>query len=225
MRRRIAIITMALAAWSAAALAQAPPDQGTIAVQGTGTVEVVPDVADIVIGVRNEAQNPAEAIDSNAEAMKRVVDDAKRAGIEARDIQTSVLNLGQSRDAKNVLKFVAVNTVRIRLRDLSRLGSVARSLVSSGANEMRNIRFSTANPGPHLDRARRQAVEDARRRAEVLVKAADRRLGEIVEITESTDDGPGVVPMARAAQAADIPTEPGQIALRATVQIKWRLTP
>ena len=223
--RRIAIITMALSGWSAAALAQTPPDHGTIVVQGAGIVEVVPDVADIVIGVRNEAQNPAEAIDSNADAMKRVVDDAKRAGIEPRDIQTSVLNLGQSRDAKNVLKFVAVNTVRIRLRDVSRLGSVARTLIGSGANEMRNIRFSIANPVPHLDRARQGAVEDARRRAEILVKAADRRLGEIVEITESTDDGPGVVPMARAAQAADIPTEPGQIALRATVQIKWRLTP
>ena len=223
--RRIAIITMVLSGWSAAALAQTPPDHGTIVVQGTGTVEVVPDVADIVIGVRNEAQSPAEAIDGTAEAMKRVVDDAKRAGIESRDIQTSVLNLGQSRDDKNVLKFVAVNTVRIRLRDLSRLGSVARSLVGSGANEMRNIRFSTANPGPHLDRARRQAVEDARRRAEVLVKAADRRLGEIVEITEATHDDPGIVAMARSAQAADVPTEPGQITLRASVQITWRLAP
>ena len=223
--RRIAIITMVLSGWSAAALAQTPPDHGTIVVQGTGTVEVVPDVADIVIGVRNEAQSPAEAIDGTAEAMKRVVDDAKRAGIESRDIQTSVLNLGQSRDDKNVLKFVAVNTVRIRLRDMSRLGSVARSLVGSGANEMRNIRFSTANPGPHLDRARRQAVEDARRRAEVLVKAADRRLGEIVEITEATHDDPGIVAMARSAQAADVPTEPGQITLRASVQITWRLAP
>jgi uncharacterized protein len=223
--RPIAIITMALVGWSAAALAQASPDQGTIVVQGTGTVEVVPDVADIVIGVRNEALNPAEAIDSNADAMKRVLDDAKRAGIEPRDIQTSVLNLSQFRDPKNVLRFVAVNTVRIRLRDVSRLGGVARTLVGSGANDMRNIRFSIQDPGPHLDRARQGAVHDARRRAEVLVKAADRRLGEIVEITESTDDGPGIVAMARSAQAADIPTEPGQMTLRASVQIKWRLAP
>ena len=223
--RRIAIITMALSGWNAAALAQAPPDHGTIVVQGVGTVEVVPDVADIVIGVRNEAQSPAEAIDSNADAMKRVLDDAKRAGIEPRDIQTSVLNLSQFRDPKNVLRFVAINTVRIRLRDGSRLGSVARTLVGSGANDMRNIRFSIQDPGPHLDRARQGAVHDARRRAEVLVKAADRRLGEIVEITESTDDGPGIVAMARSAQAADIPTEPGQMTLRASVQIKWRLAP
>jgi len=222
---RISLLAIALAGWSAAALAQASPDHGTIIVRGTGAVEVVPDVADIVIGVRNEAQSPSEAIDSNSDAMKRVVDDARRAGIEPRDIQTSVLNLSQFRDSKNVLKFAAVNTVRIRVRDLPRLGNVARTLVASGANEMRGIRFSTANPTPHLDRARQQAVDDARRRAEVLVKAAGRQLGEIVEITESTYDDPGVVSMARAASAADIPTEPGQIALRANVQIKWRLAP
>jgi uncharacterized protein len=222
---RIAILMITLSGCSTAALAQNAGDQGTIIVRGTGAVEVVPDVADIVIGVRNEAQSPAEAIDSNSEAMKRVVDDAKRAGVEPRDIQTSMLNLSQFRDPKNILKFAAVNTVRIRLRDVSRLGNVARALVGSGANEMRNIRFSVANPMPHLDRARQQAVEDARRRAEILVKAADRRLGGIVEITESTYDDPGIVSMARAAQAADIPTEPGQMALRASVQIKWHLDP
>jgi uncharacterized protein len=222
---RISVLVIALAGWSAAALAQASPDQGTIIVRGTGAVEVVPDVADVVIGVRNEAQSPGEAIDSNSDAMKRVVDDARRAGIEPRDIQTSMLNLSQFRDPKNVLKFAAVNTVRIRVRDLSRLGNVARTLVASGANEMRGIRFSTANPTPHVDRARQQAVEDARRRAEVLVKAAGRQLGEIVEITESTYDDPDVVSTARAASAADIPTEPGQMALRANVQIKWRLAP
>src|SRR3712207_7163992 len=58
-----------------------------------------------------------------------------------------------------------------------------------------------------LDKARQQAVEDAKRRAELLVNAAGRRLGEIIEITESTYDDPGIVSMARAAPAADIPTE------------------
>jgi uncharacterized protein YggE len=185
----------------------------------------MPDMADITVGVRNEGQSPGEVIDGNSEAMKRVVEDAKRAGIEARDIQTGFLNLTQFRDNKNVLRFAALNTVRIRVRDLSRLGSIARHLVASGANEIHGIRFATANPAPHLDRARQQAVEDARRRAEVLAGAAGRRLGDIVEITEQTVGDPGVAPMARAAQGADIPTEPGQITLRTSVQIKWRLGP
>jgi uncharacterized protein YggE len=216
---------IALAGWISPTFAQPAPEQGTISVRGTGAVEVAPDVAEILIGVRNEGHNAAEAIDGNSEAMKRVVDDAKRAGIDARDIQTSFLNLTQFRDSKNILRFAAVNTVRIRVRDLSRLGSVSRSLVGSGANEIRGIRFSTANPKPHLDRARQQAVEDGRRRAEVLAEAAGRRLGDILEITEQTYDDPGVVSMARAAAPADIPTEPGQIAFRASVQIKWRLAP
>jgi uncharacterized protein len=223
--RRTTILLIAVASWISPTFAQAPSDQGVIVVRGAGAVEVVPDVADIVIGVRNEATSPAEAIDSNSEAMKRVVDDGKGAGVDPRDIQTSTLSLTQFRDSKNVLKFAAANSVRIRLRNVTRLGNVARVLVGSGANEMRGVRFSVANPMPHLDRARQQAVEDARRRAELLANAAGRRLGEILEITESTYDDPGVVTIAAQARAADIPTEPGQMALRASVQIKWRLGP
>jgi uncharacterized protein YggE len=158
--------------------------------------------------------------------MRRVVDDAKRAGVDARDVQTSILNLIPVREKDEALRFRAVNTMRIRVRDLSRLGTIVRDLIGSGANEMRGIRFSIANPAPHLDRARRQAVEDARRRAEVLAGAAGRRLGDIVEIAESPDDGPEPVPASRMMmQSAEIPTEPGMLQLRASVRIKWRLGP
>jgi uncharacterized protein len=220
-----------LAIWAALMPARAA-EPGTIIVQGSGIVEVVPDVADIVIGVKNEDLSPAEAIDGNSVAMSRVVADAKRAGIGDRDIQTNVLHLTQVKiqergaqdKAKEVVRYRAVNTVRIRVRDILRLGAVMRDLVGSGANELHGVRFSTANPMPHLDRARRQAVADAKRRAEILAEAAGGRLGPIIELTESTWNDPGVVTEARALSQA-VPVEPGQLALRATVQIKWRMEP
>ena len=114
--------------------------------------------------------------------------------------------------------------VRVKLRDLARLGAVVRDLVGSGANEIRGIHFSVQNPTPHFVQARRQAVEDARRRAETLAEAAGQRLGPIVEITDQTYADPGVRTEA-AMQRTNVPVEPGQIAMRAGVQIKWRLAP
>jgi uncharacterized protein len=222
--RRIAIFVFALVSWSLLPPAHASSEPGLIIVRGSGAVEIMPDIADIVMGVQTEALTPTEAVDANSEAMRRVVDDAQRAGVDARDVQTNVLDLAQFRDGREVRKFRAVNTVRIRVHDLPRLGAVIRNLVGSGANELRAIRFSAANPSPHLDRARQQAVEDAKRRAEVLAAAAGRRLGDIFEITEETYADPGIVTMGRA-QRADIPVETGQLALRASVQIKWRLLP
>jgi uncharacterized protein YggE len=223
---RVLILAMALAGWSALAPSPAAAQSGTITVRGSGVVEVQPDIAEIVIGVNVERATAAEAIDANSEAMQRVVADAKRAGVEARDIQTSILNLFPVREKAEALRFRAVNTARIRVRDLARLGAVTRGLIGSGANEMRGLHFSVADPKPHLDRARREAVEDARRRAEVLAGAAGRRLDDIIEIVEPPDEGPEPIPSRMAMQRADnIPTEPGALSLRTSVQIKWRLGP
>ena len=223
----------AVAAFLGLALAVAGPlaparaaDGAMLVVQGAGGVEIAPDVADIAIGVRSEEPTPAQALDANSAAMSRVIADAKRAGLQERDIQTGVLQLAPYRrddKGREVVLYQAVNAVRVRVRDLPRLGTVLRELVGSGANQIQGVRFSVADPTPHLDRARQQAVADASRRAELLAAAAGRRLGPILEITEATAGDPGIV-TARAAGPA-VPVEPGQVGLRASVQIKWRLEP
>jgi uncharacterized protein YggE len=155
--------------------------------------------------------------------MERVVADAVRANVARTDIRTAFLTLTTYEDTKLGRMYRADNFARVRVRDLARIGAVVRDLVASGANEMRGIRFSTADPSPHLERARRQAVEDARRKAETLATAAGRKLGDLVEITDQTYDDPGIV--AQAAQRTNVPIEPGQMAIRASVQMKWLLAP
>jgi uncharacterized protein YggE len=206
-----------------AAPAGAADEPGLIVVQGSGIVEVAPDTAEIAIGVDTRARTAVEAIDGNSAAMERVVADAVRAGIERKDIRTALLSLTGYED-NGAKRFRATNMVRVQLRDLSRLGAVVRDLVGSGANEIRGISFSTRDPAPHFVQARRQAVEDARKRAETLAEAAGQRLGQIVEITDQTYSDPGIRAEA-AMQRTNVPVEPGQIAMRAGVQIKWRLAP
>jgi hypothetical protein len=198
-------------------------EPGLIVVQGSGVVEVAPDMAEIAIGVETKARTAVEVIDANSAAMERVIADAVRAGIERKDIRTAVLHLTPYEESRE-RHFQAFNMVRVQVRDLPRLGAVVRDLVGSGANELRGIRFSVQNQTPHFVQARRQAVEDARRRAETLAEAAGLRLGPIVEMTDQTYGDQGVVAQA-AAQRTNVPVEPGQIAMRAGVQVKWRLAP
>jgi hypothetical protein len=221
--RKLPLILAVLGLYLVQAFPAGAAEPGLILVQGSGAVEVVPDTAEILIGVETRARTPAEAIDGNSAAMERVIADAVRAGIARKDIRTAVLALTSYEDSR-VRWYRADNLARLQLRELPRLGAVVRDLVGSGANEIRGIRFSTAEPGPYLEQARRQAVEDARRRAEILAAAAGQKLGEIVEITDQTYGDPGIVAQA-AAQRTNVPVEPGQMAIRAGVQIKWRLAP
>ena len=221
-------LTAALAALALAGVAPGfAAEPGTIVVQGSGSVPVAPDLVDVVIGVETIDAKPAQAIDANSAAIGQVIADAVRAGIDRKDIQTNILQLNRVSDPTDkIARFRASNAVRLRLRDVGRLGAVLRDLVGSGANQIQGVRFSVENPAPHLDAARRQAVTDARRKAEVLAEAAGQRLDGVLEITDSTlDQRP--VPMAREAalSAAEVPVEAGQIFLRAAVSIKWRLAP
>jgi uncharacterized protein YggE len=216
---------------AALALASAAPgfaaEPGTIVVQGSGSVPVAPDLVDVVIGVETIDAKPAQAIDANSAAIGQVIADAVRAGIDRKDIQTNILQLNRVSDPTDkIARFRASNAVRLRLRDVGRLGAVLRDLVGSGANQIQGVRFSLADPAPHLDEARRQAVTDARRKAEVLAGAAGQRLNGVLEITDSTVDH-RPVPMAREAAlgAAEVPVEAGQITLRAAISMKWRLAP
>ena len=222
-RFHLTLALLGLCLVPAAAWAEEP---GFIVVQGSGVVEVAPDTAEVAIGVETRGRTAAEAIDANSVAMERVVADAVRAGIERKDIRTAALSLSNYEEA-GARRFRAFNMARVRVRGLARLGAVLRDLVGSGANEIRGIHFSVQDPAPHFAQARRQAVEDARKRAEVLAEAAGQRLGPIMEIADQTYGDAGVVARAEAPMraAANVPVEPGQIAMRAGVQIKWRLAP
>ena len=51
---------------------------------------------------------------------------------------------------------------QVRLDDIARLGAALDTLVGAGANQMNGIGFDIATPAPLLEKARAQAIADAR---------------------------------------------------------------
>ena len=73
----------------------------------TGSVAAEPDIAYVTAGVVAEAETAKEAIARNSAAMTKVVSALKGAGIAARDLQTTSLNVEprytQAKDGKGVV--------------------------------------------------------------------------------------------------------------------------
>jgi diguanylate cyclase (GGDEF)-like protein/PAS domain S-box-containing protein len=69
-----------------------------LTVGGQGLSSAQPDLATISLGVSSRAATAAEAMTQNAEAQNKVIEALKAEGIEARDIQTSGLNLSPMLD-------------------------------------------------------------------------------------------------------------------------------
>lgn len=201
----------------------------TITVSGQGSVSAKPDMVEISAGVQSEAATARQALRRNSATMRGVIRALKDTGIAARDIRTSNISVNpryeRSRDQRqNKLTGYRVNnTVRVRVRDIRQLGETLDQIVELGSNSVGGIRFIVSEADRLRDDARERAIENARRRAELLARAAGAELGRVHTITEGFSGGAPRATFARARAAESVPIEPGEQALTANVTVTWIL--
>ncbi|KAF0115389.1 MAG: hypothetical protein FD150_1057 [Rhodobacteraceae bacterium] len=212
---------------TAPVLAEDAPTR-TISVTGTGTIEAAPDMATLMIGVTTQAATAAEALAANTTATDAVIARLTASGIEARDMQTSNLSInpnwtGYDSATPTISGYVASNMLTVRVRKLDTTGAVLDAAVTDGANTLNGLTFGLADPEPAYSEARKEAVADARAKAELLATAAGVTLGEVVSIADQgamTDPAP----MYREAVAsAPVPVVGGELGLIANVSVTYAI--
>jgi uncharacterized protein YggE len=108
----------------------------------------------------------------------------------------------------------------VKIRQITKVGDILDRLVTAGATDIGNISFLVSDRSKALDEARKAAIADARRKAEVYAESL--RLGRVIWITEDSGFAPSV-PMqgrgASAALAASVPIAAGQDTLRVRVTV------
>ena len=228
--RTLPAVLIAAALMAGPARADQHADPGTITVTGEGVVTAAPDLATVSLGVTTQGTTAAEAMAANSASLSAVLDRVKAAGVEERDIQTSTLNLNpnwSNSDGSSmpvIQGYVATNVLSIRVRDMGKLGPILDAAISDGANTLNGVSFGLAEPDPAMDEARKEAVAEARARAELLVGAAGGSLGRILSISEAGYAPP--MPMFRmeAAMAdAAPPVQGGEVGVTAQVTITWEI--
>lgn len=227
-----AILVLVSAAPADAAVERPFP---VITVMGEATAAVAPDFAQASVGVTTEAKTVREASETNAQAMTAVVNAIKQAGVPENSIQTAQLSIqpvyAQNRpgrpDEPRITGYRVSNQVRIKLREIGRIGEVVDRAIAAGATDMHGISFGIREPSKALDPARAAAIEDARRKAEAYAKAAGAQLGRAVDIAESGTSSPRPMMLEQrsAAMAAAAPTsvQPGETTLRVVVSVTYEL--
>ena len=204
----------------------------TISISATGHAYAEPDIASINTGVITEAEIAKDALAANTEAMTKVIETLKAAGLESRDIQTTDFSIqpkyqyNQDNSPPKLVGYTVSNQVSIRVRDLKKLGAILDAVVQSGSNQINGIQFDVSSAPALRDTARKQAVENARKLAALYAEAAGVKLGPILKIEETTSIvGPQVNYRVQAASAdsAPVPIAGGQQAIEAQVNIVWAL--
>jgi uncharacterized protein YggE len=177
----------------------------TIAVRGSSTVEVVPELARVNVTVGARAADRATALRD----LTRRADDVRTAlaaygeAVEAVDTGT-LWARPQFRDGKpreRVTGYAAGVDLTVTVIDFGVLGDLLLRLAD---REMVSVRGPFWALRPESDvyrRARTDAVRDARRRAEEYAAAAGARLTGLVEIADVGLSGPQGGPVAPAPAA------------------------
>ncbi len=201
-----------------------------VSVQGVGSVEAVPDMAEITSGVTARADTARRALDASSAGMRRLMEALKREAIADADIRTSNFNISPWYDRprpnqpRRIAGYQASNQVTLRIRDISRLGAILDGVVSAGANRVNRVRFGVADPQPLMDQARRKAVADARRRAAVYAESAGVRLGGVIAIEERAAALPRPRPMAvEMLRASSVPVAPGTQKITVSITVRFAL--
>jgi uncharacterized protein YggE len=209
----------------------------TITVVGEGTATAVSDLAVISVGVVTQAARAADALAQNSKAMTDVITVVKEAGIEPRDVETSRVSLrpqysqpsAGSREAPKLVGYEASNTVSIRVRVLDKVGIVLDRLVTAGANQIRGIELTLAEPGPLRDKARTAAMKDALRKGAMLADAAGVRIVRLFSVVEDFSEAPRPLSMRMSAEAAGprapVPIEAGEQEIRGRITAVFEIAP
>jgi uncharacterized protein YggE len=215
---------------------QTPSNEPTLSVQGAGVVRVAPDIATVRLGISVEGDS-ASSVQAQANAVASAILDAVQSeGIAERQVQTARLQLfpiyarqvpGEN-NTPRIIGYRASNTVTIRVESLSEVGDVIDAGLEAGANQLEGVGFGLDDDREAREDALRQAVGEARSKAEVMADALDVDLDGILSISEGgVFIQQPVMPVmeARLAAQADssTPVAPGEVEVRANVSIQYRI--
>jgi len=172
----------------------------TITIVGTATAFRTPDVAQLSVGSETRRDTAREALIANNKATSGLMDELKKSGIVAHDVKTDGLNLspiyeGAANDrlekkpgmpAPKIIGYRISNSVVITVREVTKVGELIDMVVKTGVNEIGGLSFEISDPVSTLRDLRRQALTDAREKAEEVAKEVEMTLG--LPLSISVDD-------------------------------------
>ncbi|MDD5704048.1 MAG: SIMPL domain-containing protein [Dehalococcoidales bacterium] len=211
--------------------------QTGIWVNGEGKVTVVPDIANLTLGVSSQTATVSEAQSQAAAAMEKIMTALKEAGVAEQDIQTTNFSIHQitrwdDEGSQEVVVGYRVNNMVIaKIRDMENVGSIIDTVAAAGGDLTRinGISFTVDNPEQYYAEARDQAMKDASGKAEQLASLSGVTLGKSTYVSENVSAPPipyNGIYFARDAAAGSAPEtaiSPGESDIIINVQVAYAI--
>jgi len=209
----------------------------TITTVGHARILVTPDRARLQAAVVTEDVTPVAALQANNGLMNAVHDAIMRLGIPLENVETNDVSVEpvdpnqyveRPPPGPRVVRYHVENTVTVRTEDLNRVADILGTLVTAGANQIRDVRFEVKDGDRYLEEARAAAIRDATVRAKRMAEAAGVTLGPIVRIGgggRATEEIPETVLITGSliSSTTRVPVIAGKREINADVTVVYRI--
>lgn len=202
-------------------------DGSHVTVAGRGEASGSPDVFMATVGVSVRARRISGVMADVKARAHAVIDAVRSAGVLPEDVRTASMSVHPQFDGNKVTGYAAENSVRIVVRDLSRVSDVLDRAVNAGgdAAQLSGVNFDLQDSTELATAARRHAFADAKSRAQQYADLSGSRLGRVLQIDE-TGSGPSTyfrADVLRAAAPGGPPVEGGQQTVTVDITVVWEL--
>jgi uncharacterized protein YggE len=179
-----------------------------ITLSGHGEVQAVPDIASVSFYIRKEAKTVKEAQDAVAGIEKKALDFLKESGVAEKDIKTINTSFypkteyqynrtympctpyGCPPPGKDVIVgYESSENIEVKIRNVDKVGSIVEGLGSVGVQDLNGPNFKVDNEDALKAQARKEAIDDAKVKAETLAKDLGVRIVRIASFSDSADGG------------------------------------
>jgi uncharacterized protein len=176
--------------WFVYEYSKSKPVLRTFSISGEGKEVVVPNIAEVRIGVISEGKDLTTLQKENSEKMNRIISFLKEKGIDEKDIQTENYLVSPKYDYSKppykIVGYTINQDLKVKVRDLSKIGEILSQAVNYGANNVSGPNFTFDDKEVYLEKAREKAIRNAKEKAEKIAKTVGFRLGKIISIIESS---------------------------------------
>lgn len=164
-----------------------------ITVSGEATVQVVPNVITISLGVETVDKTAEDTQRSHVSASNKVMEAIKNVGIDEADICNEGLRMNPNYEwsvkdpqtgRDRITGYTAVSTLSVKVSGTELAGKVIEAAMNSGANRMNGINYSIEDSTEAYVEALEIAFGQANKKAIALAKQSGIKIDVVTEINE-----------------------------------------
>ena len=167
-------------------------EEAELKVSGTGTVDMQADRASASLGVNLTGEDLAELQQRANATVAAVVEALTEAGLDEKNISTNYIYISPrydySGDTERLVGYSINNSMTITTENIDNIGAYIDAAFAAGANTFDSINFSVSDDSEARKQALELAVQVARQKAETIAAAAGKKLGNIEEIIEGSQN-------------------------------------